>query len=220
MRSIACAALALAAISAPAAHAAAPGRLEFELLRNGHPDGRHIVEVTQTPAGFNVSTAVTIRVRVGPLTVFQYEQRCRETWAQDALASLACATTKQGRRSEVAARLADGRMLVTGASGETRFPLAALPTSWWTKPPVFNGAMIDTETGRAMNVRVTHVGRETLTIGGERVAADHVRVQGTLTADLWYDTEGRWIGCTFTAQGQRFEYRLVSPRGDGPRGLG
>jgi hypothetical protein len=152
--------------------------------------------------------------------VFQYQQRCRETWEQAALSALSCSTTKQGRRTDVAARLGGGQMLVSGVGGETRFPLAALPTSWWTKPPAFSGAMIDTETGRELNVRVTHLGRETLTIGAERVAADHVRVQGTLTVDLWYDTEGRWIGCAFTAQGQRFEYRLLSPRADGPEGLG
>jgi hypothetical protein len=63
-----------------------------------------------------------------------------------------------------------------------------------------------------MRVRVTHMGRENFQIGSRRIQADRVRVQGaTMNGDLWYDAEGRWVGCTFTARGQRIQYRLATP---------
>ncbi len=43
------------------------------------------------------------------------------------------------------------------------------------------------------------MGRENFTLDGRTIQADRVRVQGTLTSDLWYDAEGRWVGCAFTA---------------------
>ncbi len=67
-----------------------------------------------------------------------------------------------------------------------------------------------------MRVRVTNMGRETIDVEGQRIQADRVRVQGTLTVDLWYDAQGRWVGCEFTARGQRVEYRLTTALSSAP----
>lgn len=211
MRSMALvAALALLCVSGTSS-AAAPGRLEFELLRNGHPDGRHVITVASAAGGVSVRSQIDIAVRIGPITAYSFQQRCNESWSANALSALTCTTDKNGRRTNVSARRAGAALEVTGASGANAFPLTALPTSWWVRPPTNTRAMIDTQTGRPINVRVEHVGRETVQIAGRSVQADHIRVIGTLTADLWYDAQGRWIGCAFTMRGQRIQYRLVSP---------
>ena len=99
---------------------------------------------------------------------------------------------------------------VTGVDGARSFPLGTLPATWWQRPRA-SGSMIDTQNGRPIRVTVEHLGRETITVAGRQVQAEHVRVMGTVTADLWYDTQGRWVGCTFNYRGQRVQYRLVSP---------
>jgi len=63
---------------------------------------------------------------------------------------------------------------------------------------------------------VTDMGRESFDVGGTQIQAQRIRVQGTLTVDLWYDTSGRWVGCSFTARGQNVTYRLASPRTSAP----
>lgn len=211
--------LAALLLATPAHAAPAPGRVEFELLRNGQPDGRHVVEVTRTAGGLSVRSDVDIDVRLGPVSVFRYQQRCRETWADGALAALDCSTLKSGRTTRVTARQNENALIASAGGADARFPLATLPTTWWTKPPAFSGAMLNTETGEPMNVRITHLGRENYTLNGQTIPAERVRVQGTLTVDLWYDLEGRWIGCAFTARGQRIEYRLTSPRERAPEGF-
>jgi Family of unknown function (DUF6134) len=210
--------VALMVILAGPAEAATPGRLEFELLRNDRPEGRHVVTVTQTSDGLDVRSQIDIRVRVGPVTAFRYEQTCREGWSDGALHSLNCTTVKGGRRTVVTARRQAGDLVVVGAGGDATFPLNALPTSWWVKPPL-SGALIDTQTGQPLRARVERVGRETLQIGGAPVVTEHIRVVGTISADLWYDLQGRWVGCAFTASGQRFVYRLVSPVASAPSGV-
>jgi|CXWL01.1.fsa_nt_gi hypothetical protein len=209
--------LALLALS-PVASAApsSGGRVEFEVLRNGQPFGRHVVQVRESGGRFSVESRADLRAVVGPVTVFRYEHACTETWDAGALAALTCSTLRNGRRTRVEAVSEGGGLRVAGARGETEFPSSALPTSWWTKPAANVTSMIDTETGARMPLRVTHLGRETIDAGGARIEADHVRVQGTLTVDLWYDAQGRWVGCAFTASGQRVVYRLATPRTSGP----
>lgn len=218
MRSLIIALCALAAFAPKAADAAAasPGRLEFEILRNGEPTGRHVVQVSGSGDAFSASSQVSVRVALGPVTVFRYEQTCRETWAGGALSALTCNTLKAGRRTNVVARRDGEALLVSGSAGDARFASTAIPANWWLRPPVSNDTMIDTETGRATPIRVTRMGRENFTLDGRTIQADRVRVQGTLTADLWYDAEGRWVGCAFTARGQRITYRLVSPLSSAP----
>lgn len=218
MRSLALAAT-LAVCLTSAGAVAAPsdaGRIEFEVLRNGQPFGRHAISVTGTDDNLRAQTEIALRAGVGPVTVFRLEQRCSETWSDGVLSGLSCSTLKDGRRTLVRAQTREGRLHVTGAEGEHWFPLGVFPSTWWTKPPASTSTLIDTETGAPIRVRVTPMGREMIEIGGRQIDAERIRVQGTLTVDLWYDAAGRWVGCSFTARGQNIEYRLASPHSAAP----
>ncbi len=217
MRSFALAAVTAICLTGAAATAAPTdaGRLEFEVLRNGQPFGRHTIVVSGAGENLRARSNVELRVDLGPLTVFRFEQDCAETWSQGRLAGLQCSTLKDGRRTIVRA-VRDGEQLrVAGADGETLFPLNAFPASWWTKPPE-GAVLIDTETGELMRARVIYMGRETIDVGGRQIAADRVRVTGTVAGDLWYDADGRWVACAFRARGQNIEYRLRTPLSGAP----
>lgn len=201
----------------PAAAApASAGRLEFDVTRNGQPFGRHVVRVSGSGGRFSVESRADLRANFGPVTVFRYEHACSESWEEGRLAGLDCSTLRDGRRTRVTARRAGDALVVTGGGAETSFDLGALPTSWWTKPPVGLDHMIDAETGARMPISVTRIGRETLNIGGQSVQAERIRVRGTLAVDLWYDANGRWVGCEFTTRGQRIQYRLTTPLAAAP----
>jgi hypothetical protein len=121
-----------------------------------------------------------------------------------------CNTLKDGRRTRVRAERRDDRLRVSAGRREAWFPGHALPASWLSPPPA-GATLINTENDERMVARVTHVGRETISAGGRHIQADRIRVRGeNISGDLWYDAEGRWIGCTFNARGQRIEYRLAS----------
>lgn len=210
---------ALTALFLSSAASAAPsdaGRLVFEVTRNGHPFGQHVVTVSDAGDALRAQSHVSLRANAGPITVFRLEQTCSETWSRGVLQGLTCSTLKDGRRTQVRAELQNGRLRVTGAEGENWFPLGAFPTSWWTRPPVGTTTLLDTQTGEPMRVTVRDMGRDTIEVGGRQIAAQRIRVQGTLTADLWYDAQGRWVGCAFNARGQRVEYRLATPLDSAP----
>ena len=201
----------LGALQIEPASAMSPGRVEFDVFRNGEPFGRHVVSVTEANDRFIVDSQVALRVSVGPLTVYRYEHACRETWSLGTLEGLRCATLRDGRRTRVEARLEGSRLRVVGADGELLFPLDALPTSWWIRPATSVTSMIDTETGARMALRVTDMGGDSIQAGGALIQAQRIRVRGELAVDLWYDTQGRWVGCAFNARGQRIVYRLATP---------
>jgi hypothetical protein len=217
MRSLALAA-AFALICTPSAFAApsSAGRLEFEVLRNGQPFGRHVISVAAQSGGYGVRSEIELRVGAGPLTLFRYEQNCTETWRADGLTGLDCSTLKEGRRTIVHAETVGETLRVRRARGERDLPRDIWPTSWWTKPPIGAEILLNTETGVNTPMRVTRIGEESIDVGGQRIRAERIRVQGTLTADLWYDERGRWVGCAFTARGQRVTYRLISPLAAAP----
>lgn len=218
MRSLVLTALAVLCLSSAGATAtpSVAGRTEFNVTRNGQPFGSHTIVVTGSGDSLRAQSTVSLRANMGPVTMFRLEQTCAETWHDGVLLGLRCNTFKDGRRTRVEAQRDGDRLRVTGADGENWFPLGVFPTSWWTAPPANATQLIDTETGESMEVRVTRMGRESIEVGGQTIQADRIRVQGSLTGDLWYDTQGRWVACRFTARGQRIEYRLASPRNAAP----
>src|SRR5262249_11911533 len=105
-------AFALVAISclviAPASAASSPGRVEFEVLRNGQPFGRQGVTVTESGGQLIAQTSAALHAGLGPVTLFSYTQRCSETWRAGALTNLRRATRQNGRSKSVEGGLADG----------------------------------------------------------------------------------------------------------------
>ncbi|MFZ2031401.1 MAG: DUF6134 family protein [Vitreimonas sp.] len=204
------------AFSAPALAATSPGHVQFEVMREGHSFGRQSVTVSVRNGELLADTNATLHAGLGPLTLFSYAQRCSESWRDGALTSLQCSTRQNGHAKSVQGRLADGSLRMNGTAGAIVFSPSTLPTSWWTRPPLSTREMINSETGARLPVRVTMIGRETIIANGVRIAADHIRVQGTLAVDLWYDDQGHWVGCAFVAQGQHMTYRLLTAPSQGP----
>ncbi|MEP7209394.1 MAG: DUF6134 family protein [Alphaproteobacteria bacterium] len=204
--------IALPATAAPAS----PGRVEFEVLRNGLPFGKQSVVVSEANGELVAESQADLKADFGPITVFHYQQTCRETWGNSGLADLSCSTNKNGQKTKVEGTREAGSLQVSAGKKQIDFPLGSLPSAWWTKPPVANYDMINTETGQRMPVRVTRIGRETIDTGKGRVEAEHIRVSGTLTVDLWYDDAGHWVSCAFSMSGQKMTYRLLTPIAEGP----
>lgn len=202
---------------ASTAQALNPGRVEFEVFRNGKREGSHIVEAVRSGDGLKVDVKIDLAGRVGPFS-YAYTHRCAETWSAGALTRLDCRDVERGKpEKRVTARSEGDGIAVTGVrAGAGVSPAGILPSSWWNSNILRQTRMLDTRTGAVAPITVQRVAVGTVSTAAGPVRATHYRIRGTEDADVWYDDEGRWVKMEFRLRGQRFEYRLKSSPAEAP----
>lgn len=211
-------ALAALAMFAPQTAAAiTPGRVEFEILRNGAPTGRHVVEVARSGDAVTAQVRIEMAGRVGPFA-YGYAHKCVETWRNGALEALSCTDEERGKPQQRVTARRNGKGVDVQAAAFTGLaPFEVEPSSWWRKEALQERLIIDTRTGALTPLDVRRIGEETVVAGGETVRATRYRIRGSTTADIWYDGEDRWVKMAFRVRGQAFEYRKITPVSAAPR---
>jgi hypothetical protein len=206
----------LSAASMTDTASAAAGRTEFEILMNGRPVGRHIVNVTEAAGVTTARIAINMAGRVGPIG-FTYAHRCEEKWRGDQLLAIDCTDTEGRSTKTVSGALNGTNFVVNGSGYKGNAPATILPTSWWRFATTRAPRALNTRDGKLSSLSAARIGTETLTIGGAPVSATHFRIRGPVTTDLWYDASGRWVGNAFRIAGQSFVYRKLTPLAGAPR---
>lgn len=221
MRVLVCLALAAIAGAAEAAEqpATRPGRLEFEVLRQGDkPFGAHAITVRREGDGVLAVEDVThYEVKAGPFTVYRYDRRCEERWREGRLVSFDC-TTKDGGRTIVVAGVAGPEGLsIEAPKGGASYPPGAQHFAPWNLAYARAPLLIDTETGKPMEGGAREVEPAPFQLGARTLRARRFRVEGSIGGYAFYDAEGRWVGLEFKGGGQKIRYVLRSPLEEAPR---
>lgn len=175
---------------------------KFLIKREGNVIGYHTVDVTETEDGYLVDTKIRMRVKLGPIPLFKYDHEAREVWKDGELASLTSVTNHNGERSSVEAERIDGVLMIDGTDFQGAAPAEAAPSSYWRKSIVDSPALINTQTGEIIAVEVESFGETTAP--GDTLA-EHYRITGTVSLDIWYDGE-KWIGSHFIVDGEELTY--------------
>jgi hypothetical protein len=186
----------------------------FDVVRGGRPLGTHIVRFQQSGDTLQVRTDIDLGVRFGPITVFRYEHDAVETWRDGVLVGFESTTLKDGKNLAVSAQM-DGDTWQINAidmDGDTiigELPVSLALSSHWNGYDVTAREIFNTETGTGMAVSITDLGTSTIEVMGRQVSTRHIRMEGTLTVDLWYGADGEWLRCEFEARGETVEYVRV-----------
>lgn len=201
----------LAAFNAPLTVPVEPpaGDIVFDVYRNGSEFGVHRVRFEDRGEGeFLVDVNIEFDVQLGPINLFRYRHQSSEVWSDGELEAVAGATLKDGEWTRF-----------THENGSADAALLALPpSSHWRGYAPETGLVLSTETGEPMAVEVVDLGPDTVQTANGPVEARRLRITGTLSMDLWYDDEGRWVGCEFEARGHSIRYVLRdNGAGDLPR---
>ena len=75
----------------------AAGHLAFRAERNGSAIGNHTLTFARQGEMLSVDIAVDYLVKFGPIPVFRYKLRARETWHGDVLAEIVATTNDDGQ---------------------------------------------------------------------------------------------------------------------------
>ncbi len=186
-----------------------PAPLNFEIIRNGSPIGRH--DMTFTADGNNVVLNIDIGIKVDLLfvTVFRYEHHNREVWQGDHLLSIESNTLSDGKKGFLRGRDTPAGFEIETENGKSVLPAGIMSTTYWRPTFLKQSQAMHSETGELLKINIADKGLETVEARGQQVQARHYEVRGDLNLDLWYDDKGTWIhGTTKGKDGSAIVYRL------------
>ena len=100
-----------------------------------------------------------------------------------------------GRRLSLSATRTDGGFSI---AKDNRKPVAGpdvqLTTNYWREPiPDAEGrplTVLDADNGKLYELKLERIGKEELTIAGQRVLVTGYRLTGKLDVELWFDAQG------------------------------
>lgn len=183
--------------------------ISFDVLRKGKPFGQHNVLFEPTAdGGFTATSDVELTAKIGPITVYKYRHDSVETWKDGRLVGLESNTRKEGSDLSARADVTEDGLSVEGSVHSEVYPADIIPANHWNIAQLYATTMLSTEGGQPLDVAVTNLGSDTLTIAGQDVAATKFELRSDLTIFLWYDDSGRWLKLSLTARGQPIEYVL------------
>ena len=185
--------------------------IRYDVLRKGKPFGTHVSSFSVGEDGtLSVTHDIELKAKIGPVTVYKYSHKATERWQDSQLIALRGETRKNGDELSVTASRNGDSLTVSGSNFDGTVEADIVPATHWNIRQMFEGGILSTEGGQTLETVVEELGRETLTIDGEDIETTKFSLASDLTVFLWYDDNGRWVRCEFTARGQKIEYELTS----------
>jgi len=184
--------------------------ISFTVLREGKPFGSHAVRFSESADGsLVVTTQVSLKAGLGPVTLFRYKLDATETWLNGQLQQVSGSVYDDGKKRSVTATRKGDTLNVSGSDFKGAAPAGIVPASHWNYAQTQTGKLLSTEDGEILSVKVVNKGRETVKVGNKTIQANRFLMDSAVDVDLWYDDDGRWVKLAFEARGQQIEYVLA-----------
>jgi hypothetical protein len=201
--------LALWALAAVAATERPTTDLRFSVLRNGGPIGTMAMQIRHDGSGTFAQTQVHIRVKLGFVTLYRYDQTQTEHWADGHFVSFSAKTDDNGTPHQVSAKAGHDAVSVD-ADGETKkLAPSMIPDSLWNPALLTQTTALSAEDGSVVKLHVIDRGEDRLDLAGHPTKARHYSIEGTQPQDVWYDSDHRLVKMEMRGlDGSKIEYRL------------
>lgn len=180
--------------------AGGPPALNFTVLRDGEAVGHHAVSFQPTPDGLKVQVDTQVVVKMAMIPVYRFEHHDEEVWQGGHLVGLASATNDDGTRHGVRAAAGADGLRVEGDGVASRLPAGTVPASLWNRDTIGQSGLMNTLDGHLMDVAVSDLGPDEVSVHGQPRPARHYRVAGELNRELWYDGAGTLVQVRFKAK--------------------
>ncbi|MGE4279267.1 MAG: DUF6134 family protein [Magnetospirillum sp.] len=188
---------------------AAPGGLDFTVLRDGDPVGSHSLRFRQDGDSLRVTIDTNVVVKVAMIPVYRFEHHGVEVWTGGHLSTLFSKTNDDGTHHDVTVKAAAADLEVTGDGVQRREALDEVPASLWNEKTIKQNTLLNTLDGHSMQVKVMDQGADSIKAAGRDISARHYVMSGDLARELWYDDGGTLVQVKFKAKdGSDILYQL------------
>lgn len=194
--------------------AASSREWHFEVFLDDKPIGFHRFQLNSTGNTHELRAEATFRVTLLGFTVYDYAHKITELWQQDCLQRIDASTDDNGTELFVRGNSKGDRLELQNKSGSSELPGCVMTFAYWNPAILERRQLLNTQTGEYLDVKVQHLGRQTLQTEGRGIPALHYRISSReRDIDLWYSTDRDWLALSSTTSGGRqLHYRrLASP---------
>ena len=199
----------LLALAAATPAFAATGTWDFRVLLDGREIGRHSYQLRPVDGGMELRSEARFDVRLLFISAYRYRHDAVERWRDGCLRGLESQTVTNGERITVSARDIGGRLSVERPGVTNTHAGCIFSFAYWDPRILEATALLNSQTGELVPVRVERLGTESMTVLGRDLPTTRHRITGTgLQIDLWY-ADRRWVALeALTEGGRRLRYEL------------
>jgi Family of unknown function (DUF6134) len=200
--------MALGAFASGVSAAERAGVFTFTVTRDGDPIGTHRVAFAHHGDRTEFDTEMDLKVTFAMVPLYHFSNQRREVWQDGRPLMIASKTDDNGDKFNITlrpdgagyVRTVNGR--VDKLDGSTKVLAMWDPKALEPEPGLFVSVIED----ELLKLAFNFVGKETITIEGREIEADHYRMTGTEERDIWYDPAGQVARVRFERRGDQIEY--------------
>ena len=185
--------------------------LTFRMMRHGSAIGTHSLAFRRDGNLLEVTIAVDVLVKLGPIPFVRYSHHNRELWQDDRLIGLNSHTDRNGTALQMSATWTNAGLRVEGSGTHPYIaPPNAYATTYWHEATLF-GPLIGTQDGKLVHPVISQERPEPIRLAsGEQTPAKPYVLSGDLQVELWYDVSDTWAGMRFSVDdGSEISYERM-----------
>jgi hypothetical protein len=191
-----------------AARAADTETRDFSVSVDGKRAGSASMTIGRADDGtITVAADTEVRVTVLGINAYKYSYRGKETWKDGLLQKFESTCNDDGKRFVVTAAAEAEGIRVKVNNQERMVPANVWLSSYWSRPDkkVHDQTIpiVDADTGRDLEAKVTCVGQEQLNLAGQAQNVTHYKLTGKANVDLWYDADNRLVRQEWVEDGHK-----------------
>ena len=183
-----------------------PAPLSFTVLRDGSPIGTHRLAFAREGERVIVDITIRVEVKLACITLFRSAHDARETWEKGRLVAFDSRTNDDGAPFQVKARATKQGLVVESTGGNYTAPPDTVPSSYWHVDMIRHARVLDSQSGRMIDLVATPTGTGEVIVGGRNVPARLFRLSGEISGELGYDSGDEWVRLSFGARGSKIDY--------------
>lgn len=161
-----------------------PANMEYVITRNGKKVGSHTLSFSSDANTLSVAVESNIKITVLKVPVYRFNYVSTEQWQDDHLVGVTARTNQGGDVTNV--------KLDADAAKSVEFS-----SNHWNAAVLDASSVFNTLTGNVSQVSIESLGSETLSAQDSSITAEHYRYSGDIEADVWYDSQNRWVQLQF-----------------------
>ena len=185
-------------------------RLSFKVFLNDREIGYHDFTFRDAPSGRTVESEARFNVKLLFINAFRYQHQNVERWANGCLKEISARTDNNGKDLAVEGVATADRFLVDSNQGTAELTGCVQSFAYWDPSLRDADRLLNSQTGEYLDVQVTSLGTDTITVGDREVAVERLRLTAKDTdIEICYDIEtGEWVALdTRLKKGRVLSYR-------------